>query len=418
MSGRTFRPSRRTVLTAAGAAGLMCATEGVAVAGGDGTERALSIGRSSRVQLTLPRPDGRLPVGTMSLQLIDHSRPDPWTSPARRELMVSLWYPAQHTRGFRRAAWLPPAATALYRQQVSAGLHTSLDAVDFPVTHAYENAPARAGLRGYPVVLFSPAYRTPRALGTALVEDLASRGFVVVTVDHTHEASMVEFPGGRLELSRQPASPTEQDISTALDVRRRDVRFVLRELARLASGGNPDAENRRLPPGLRSSLDLSRVGVFGHSLGGDTAAEAMAQNPWIAAGANLDGSFSGTVAATGLDRPFLLMSNAGHGRDNDPSWALFWSHLRGWRLNLRLRESGHQTFTDQSPLVQQLEAALPIPPQVVAALTEAVGTIDADRAVAAERAYLGAFFDLHLRHRDHHLLSQPSRRYPEIEFIP
>ncbi|MDX2968397.1 hypothetical protein PWY87_25635 [Kribbella solani] len=68
--------------------------------------------------------------------------------------------------------------------------------------------------------------------------------------------------------------------------------------------------------------------------------------------------------------------------------------------------------------MQQLEAALPIPPQVVAALTEAVGTIDADRAVAAERAYLGAFFELHLRHRDQHLLSQPSRRYPEIEFIP
>ncbi|MDX2968398.1 hypothetical protein PWY87_25630 [Kribbella solani] len=177
MSGRAFRPSRRTVLTAAGAAGLMCATEGVAVADGKGTERARAVGRSSRVQLTLPRPDGRLPVGTMSPHLIDQSRPDPWTSPARRELMVSLWYPAQHTRDFRRAAWLPPAATALYRQQVSAGLHTSLDGADFPVTHAYENAPARAGLRGHPVVLFSPAYRTPRALGTALVEDLASRGF-------------------------------------------------------------------------------------------------------------------------------------------------------------------------------------------------------------------------------------------------
>lgn len=40
--------------------------------------------------------------------------------------------------------------------------------------------------------------------------------------------------------------------------------------------------------------------------------------------------------------------------------------------------------------------------------------------IAVERAYLGAFFDLHLRHHHHHdrLLAGPSRRYPEIEFVP
>jgi hypothetical protein len=49
---------------------------------------------------------------------------------------------------------------------------------------------------------------------------------------------------------------------------------------------------------------------------------------------------------------------------------------------------------------------------------ERIGTIDADRAITAQRAYLGAFFDLHLRHHDNHLLSKPSPRYPEIEFVP
>jgi hypothetical protein len=112
------------------------------------------------------------------------------------------------------------------------------------------------------------------------------------------------------------------------------------------------------------------------------------------------------------------MSNAGHGRDNDPSWARFWSHLRGWRRDLLLRDSGHETYTDLAPLAQQLEKALPIPPEVVAALTTAIGTISADRAVTAERAYLNAYFDLHLRHHDDHLLSRPSPRYPEIEFVP
>lgn len=423
MSTMTCRSIRRMVLAAAVSGGLLYACGGTAAASGSAsaakaTQTAV-VGQRGRVQLTLPAPLGPRRIGTTSLHLVDHSRQDPWASPASpRELMISLWYPARNSHGYRRAPWLPPAATALYRQQTSENLQTPLDNVDFPVTHAYQGSPVEARLRGHPVVLFSPGYGAMREFGTALVEDLASGGYVVITIDHTHEASIVEFPGGRLELSRQPAQPTEGDLATALRVRQDDTRFVLNELARLNAGGNPDVEHRRLPPGLSGSLDLSKTGMFGHSLGGDTAAETMAQDPRILAGVDLDGSINGAVATTGLDRPFLLMSNADHGRDTDPSWAQFWSHLRGWRRDLLLRASGHQTYTDLAPLVQQLEKALPIPPQVVAALTTAIGTINADRAVTVERAYLKAFFDLHLRHHDDHLLSRPSPRYPEIEFVP
>ena len=37
-----------------------------------------------------------------------------------------------------------------------------------------------------------------RSDATALVENLASEGFVVVAIDHTHESQLVEFPDGRL----------------------------------------------------------------------------------------------------------------------------------------------------------------------------------------------------------------------------
>lgn len=292
-----------------------------------------------------------------------------------------------------------------------------MDDVGFPLTHALQDAPVRARRRGHPVVLFSPGYAAMRELGTTLVEDLASRGYVVVTIDHTYEAQIVEFPGGRLEVSRQPARPTDADFATALRVRNDDTRFVLDELARLNAGGHPDAGHRQLPHGVSGSLDMSRIGMFGHSLGGATAAYTMAGDRRIRAGVDLDGSIV-AAATTGLDRPFMLMASASHGRDTDPSWAQFWSHLRGWRRHLRLRGSGHHTYTDLAPLVQQLAKTLPIPPQVVAAMTERIGTIDADRAVAAQRAYLGAFFDLHLRHHDNHLLSKPSPRYPGIEFVP
>ncbi|MFC6929428.1 hypothetical protein ACFQHO_03055 [Actinomadura yumaensis] len=158
--------------------------------------------------------------------------------------------------------------------------------------------------------------------------------------------------------------------------------------------------------------------MFGHSFGGATAAQAMARDRRIRAGIDLDGSVDGPVQYTGLGRPFMLMANATHGRGNDPSWARFWRHLRGWRLQLRLRDSGHQTYTDVAPLVRQLENALPLPPDVVAEMTERIGTIDPGTAVAAQRAYIGSFFDLHLRRHDDRLLSGPSPRHPEIEFVP
>ncbi|WP_207400710.1 alpha/beta hydrolase family protein [Actinomadura roseirufa] len=411
--------TRRAALTAAGTVGLLLAVTGTAAAGHvpavetvrDGDARS----PEGQVNLTLPPPTGAHAIGTTSLHLVDHARQDPWTS-STRELMISVWYPSRSGEGHRRAPWLPPAASRLYKQQVGEQLRTSLDEVALPATHAGWNAPVAAGRR-HPVVLFSPGYNSIRALNTALVEDLASRGYVVVTIDHTHEAPIVEFPHGRLELGRAPRDP-EEDIARIMRVRRDDTRFVLDEITALNTGGNPDAGHRRLPRGLGGSLDLSRIGMFGHSLGGATAAEVMARDPRVLAGADLDGSIPGPVASTGLDRPFLLMSNATHGRDNDPTWEEFWGHLRGWRRELRLRDSGHQTYTDDAPLARQLIEALPLSPPVVAQLTERIGTIDAGRAVAAERAYLGSFFDLHLRHRDDHLLSGPSPRYPEITFVP
>ena len=414
----------RAAVAAAGTIGLVFAAAGVAVAKGDApagkTALASSGQRNGRVQLTLPEPTGPHRIGTTSLHLVDRSRKDPWISRSSpRELMISVWYPAARTRGERRAPWLPPKSAALYKKQTSQSLGTSLDNVDLPLTHAYQDAPAAGPRpRSHPVVLFSPGFAGMRQFNTALVEDLASRGYVVVTIDHTYEASFVEFPGGRLELGKQPPEPSDAEHAKSLRVRQADTRFVLDALAKLDAGKNPDAEHRRLPRGLRGTLDLSRTGMFGHSVGGDTAAEIMAEDRRVRAGVDLDGSINGPAAATGLDRPFMLMGSPTHGRFNDSTWTEFWSNLRGWRLDLRLSGAAHQTYTDMPPLVRQLEKAVPLPPEVIARLDSTFGTIPADRAIAAQRAYLTAFFDLHLRHRDGHLLSGPSPRFPEITFVP
>jgi alpha-beta hydrolase superfamily lysophospholipase len=138
------------------------------------------------------------------------------------------------------------------------------------------------------VVLYSPGLGGTRDSSTVLVEELVSRGYMVATIDHVHDSGAVEFPDGRVEVGSLTPDVAAQSVA----VRVADTRFVLNTLRALNAGGNPDAEHRPLPNGLRGALNLSVVGMFGHSLGGATAAEAMFEDRRIKAGVNLDGTLS------------------------------------------------------------------------------------------------------------------------------
>jgi predicted dienelactone hydrolase len=394
-----------------------------------------------RLRLTLLAPTGPHAIGTVQLHLIDHSRRDPWVPSRPRELMISIWYPALSAGNYPSAPWMPQPAGNLFLSQLIGSLPSSggrlappggkpptipLPGVQLPVTHARDGAPVLSS-GAYPVVLYQPGQGDVRELGTGLVSDLASRGYVVVTMDDTYEAAEVEFPGGRVVTPRPNQPPVDS-------VRIADTRFVLDALASLASGTNPDAKQRALPNGLNTALDLAKVGMFGHSLGGATAAKAMAADARISAGINLDGSMFlanpalhqnisrlGAQLAERLgDRAFMTMTHQGHDTHSDPSLAGFWSHQRGWRLFLTMRNAQHYSYTDLEPFLGQLLSARIVPRRLTRArVSDVIGTIQPTRAVAAERAYTSAFFDLHLRDLSsaNTLLSGPSPNYPEIQFL-
>ncbi|MET1071172.1 MAG: lipase, partial [Umezawaea sp.] len=270
-------------------------------------------------------------------------------------------------------------------------------------THAHVDARPEGR---WPVILYSPGYGSLRTLGTTAAEDLASRGYVVVAVDHTHEAPFVEFPGGRLEVRQAPG---DDPLPAALTTRVADLGFVL----------------DRLPSVLGASADLTRVGVFGHSFGGDTAAELMATDRRVDAGADLDGWLAydadGTrptrAATEGVDRPFLLMGSPGSTTDGRPrthrtapAWGAFWEHSTGFRRDLVMPEAMHYSYTDVQAFLPRLDAD-----PAVRALR--IGTVDPVRSTAAQRAYLAAFFDQALKCVPQPLLRNDSPAHPDVEFV-
>jgi dienelactone hydrolase len=187
------------------------------------------------------------------------------------------------------------------------------------------------------------------------VQDLASRGYVVITIDHTYEASEVEFPGGRVVTSVLQAelARAQQDgtvgalLRKVVNVRVADARFVAGEVTALAAGHDPEAGHRPLPPGLAAAVDPHRIGMFGVSADGFTAAQAMYEDPRIKAGIDLDGATDtplvkgsqhlAPVFDHGLRQPFLFMGDPATTHKTVASWRNFWNRTPGWHLDLTLR---------------------------------------------------------------------------------
>ncbi|WP_394436385.1 alpha/beta hydrolase family protein [Streptomyces sp. SGAir0957] len=406
-----FRPARRSVLTACAALPALGATPAAAVTRAPATRR---------VRLRLPAPTGPYAVGTTRLHLVDRARRDPWTGAPARELMADVRYPARSVAGHPRAAQMTAREAAGFdRLNNFGGLPAGR--VDWAATRTFAHRAAPLDRTvPHPVVLYSPGVLDPRTFGTTLTDELASHGYVVVAIDHPYDVSAVEFPDGRVATSVLPrefaaAQEAGPAAVTALmerttAVRVADLRFVVDTVERAFA----DGRLRRAP-----------VGAFGQSAGGFAALQALHDDRRLAAAGNLDGVLAyvgddhedghwSTVAAEGTDRPLLLMGSDGNDRTTVPSWRELWRHSTGWRRDLTLRGSRHATYTDAATLLPRIAASLGLDRET---LTGWVGTLPPHRAVAAQRAYVTAFFDRHLRGRDRGLLDGPSARFPEVDFV-
>ncbi|MEV7214458.1 alpha/beta hydrolase [Kitasatospora cineracea] len=338
----------------------------------------------------LPRPTGPFAVGRDVLHLVDAGRPDPWVpSAGPRQLMVSVYYPARPGTGVP-APYLTPEESRLLLAEKAPG--SGLPPESLSEVRTWARAGARPAPGRFPLVLLSPGLGFPRALFSGLAEDLASRGYAVALIDHTYESSGTTFPDGRTLPCAICDAPPAGGAGAIARSRALDASFVIDRL----TSAHPSWPRAGL-------IDRRRIGMAGHSIGGDAAAVTMAADPRVRAGVNMDGTFYAPVPPGGLDgRPFLLFGAADEAPGVDSSWDDAWSRLDGWKRRLTVAGAEHGTFSDL-PLLSAA-AGMPRPP----------GTIDPLRGLALSRSYLAAFFDLQLKGRPQPLLDGPSPDAPEV----
>jgi predicted dienelactone hydrolase len=357
-------------------------------------------------------PTGPYAVGTHEYLWIDQSRQDPFTkdTKVRRRLIVRVWYPAVAVSGAEKAPYI--------RDVNEFSEKSDYRALQKVKTNAVTDAPLAKSKTPFPVLVYQPGGGTQRFVGTFETEELASRGYVVVSADHPGFSDTVLFPDGVPFKPDQHLMP-EQKGDFRDDVKKNwdwlndevfptwtaDASFTLDKIEEL---------NKIRGQIFYGQLDLSRIGMFGWSFGGAESIEMSIDDPRVKAVIDQDGQLFGSGRKKGTTRPFMMMHHGGEDKAPKPEqeailkeliaqtkeWDQFLiDHSTNDRYEITIAKTQHGHFSD---------FMLAIPPNP--------DELDARRGHAIVIAYTLAFFEKYLRGQDSDLLKGPSAKYPEVTF--
>jgi dienelactone hydrolase len=154
----------------------------------------------------------------------------------------------------------------------------------------------------YPILLYAPGNGGVKTDSASTAAELASHGYIVVAIDDIDRS-----PGATVGVDKE-SQPLAFDFSSAEAFKgtlrtadrkvRRQAERALMALDRLEACANA---------GWRGRVRFDRVGFFGFSFGGSTAAEAATFDPRVVAAANLDGWLFGRAALAGFEKPYMVI---------------------------------------------------------------------------------------------------------------
>lgn len=355
----------------------------------------------------LPQPTGPYSVGTRDIHLkLDREEVITADTTDQRSLMIKVWYPSKETNG-KEDAYVDIAGRNGFAQKY--GLPPSmLNYLDKVETNVYRNI--QMADETFPVLVFSHGYNSKANGYYALLSEIASQGYVVFGINHTYESTGTTFPDGTLkyfdyEYASQIESGTWDNMKPVIEAFDSDLSFeerhpIVREglttyfvrdiVERWAEDivDVVDELDEWNDTGFfKGKLDLSNVGVFGHSRGGGAAGESLLIDSKIKAGANLDGVQWGQIVDTVFQKPFLFLSADWSAEHEDLNQHAYVNKSTSVFYESVVHQSGHSNFMD-IPFMIPLKA-----------LSQA-GDIDPDLAIEITGRVVTSFFDKHLKNKE------------------
>ena len=362
---------------------------------------------------SIPNPGGAYQVGTRIYELTDPSRRELYSGrDEARRFQIQVWYPAEVKSLDERATWM--ANADVFAPSISEdilGLPSFfLDHLALVKVPAFIDAAAARTSTGYPVILFSHGWNGFAAQNTGQALQLASHGYVVVGMQHTYGAVVTVFEDGTIARNNPSALPEgapddkyEIAARKLADQWAGDMGFALDFL----TSQNDDAKSP-----IHAILDLSHIGVYGHSTGGGAAIQfcgtdarcnaLLGQDPFMR-------PVSDEVQAAGVPQPSFYMFSQVWADDvdsrNNRLFNPFYAASVETHGAIFIEGTSHYDFSDL-PLLSPLAPQLGLK-----------GPINGKRVTTIVNDYLLSFFDMTLKGKPADLLDNPSP-YAEVKPKP
>ncbi|PKK99740.1 MAG: hypothetical protein CVV57_01430 [Tenericutes bacterium HGW-Tenericutes-2] len=217
----------------------------------------------------IPKPTGDYLIGTESFIIVDENRNEIYTEYLNdyRRIKIQLWYPADTTDGYDQVPWLEDGLIVARGLSKDIGLPLFvLDNTAYIMSNSYHQAPISNSLDSYPIVIISHGWRGFRNLHTDFAEELASLGYIVIGIDHTYGSVATVFDSNDIAYLNSDALPNRESTPDFLVYANRlvstyaaDIQTTIHYLEDL---------NENTTSQFNNKLDLTKIGLLGHSTGG------------------------------------------------------------------------------------------------------------------------------------------------------
>lgn len=358
----------------------------------------------------IPTPSGEFGVGTLSYEMVDESRQEIYSGKDEaRRYMIQIWYPADVKPSDKRAPWMENA------EIFAPAIATYIDLPSFFLDHltltdipAYSNADVAVSEKLFPIIFFSHGWNGFNSQNAGQALELASRGYVVVGMQHTYGAVTTVFPDGTIAPNNPKALPAngrepnyEDTARILVDQWAGDMKDTLDFLTEA---------NRDTNSPFAGKLDLERVGAYGHSTGGGGVIQFCGTDPRCKAVLGMDPFMrpvSAEVIENGVSQPSFYMFSQGWRDDTESiSNRFFWQFHPNAEESLgviSIDGTKHFDFSD-------LPLFSPIAPQL-----GLKGPLNGARVTEIVNAYLVAFFEQTLNGKPSTLFDGSFDDYSEVQ---
>jgi hypothetical protein len=362
----------------------------------------------ARPATILPVPTGPYRVGRTSFYAVDSSRSEVMTPDPSdfRELVFHVWYPSDAKAGTRASYLDVSLEDSVFRRMVS-----FVDKLSRVQSSALVDVPLSGASPRYPVILFSHGLGVLSRNYTSFIENLASNGYIVVGVDHSYYSAPFPLPTGKTVLNLSTQADRQRDV-VAQAV---DLSFVVNVLEFLDQPGGS------APTRIAGRMELSKLGVFGHSRGGFASPHACRLDRRFKACVNLDGyAMTPAVMDSGITQPFMMVEEIAPW---DPPAADSQLSANWTRRQADSSLIADSTRRERTFAAMKSDSYIVVSPGAVHNSFSDFGLItperwpqarqDFRRTIEITNAYLVGFFDTYLRARPSPLLKGKSARFPE-----